>query len=140
MLLPALNKAREKANQASCISNLHQWGIALGMYCDDNDDYIPYLGGSAPGNAPDLASGYNIPGWFNSLSPYIGTPALKDLYSATPPKIPLPGMKSIFICPSVRPPAPGLQGSDSLNPYYSYQMNRVLTGTYASCPDNIYKR
>ena len=32
MLLPALNKAREKANAAACLSNMHQWALALGMY------------------------------------------------------------------------------------------------------------
>ena len=136
MLLPALNKAREKANAVSCISNLHQWGIALGMYCDDNDDYIPYLGGNSP---PAINQSYNLPAWFNSLSPYIGTPALKDLYTSTPTRIPLPGMKSIYICPSVKT-APSGQGIDTSSPYYSYQMNRVLTGSLAGCPDNIYRR
>jgi len=41
MLLPALSKAREKARQAVCISNLKQWGIALGMYLIDFDGYFP---------------------------------------------------------------------------------------------------
>src|SRR6266403_1190673 len=44
MLLPALNKAREKGNAASCVSNMHQWGLAMGMYSDDWNDYMPYEG------------------------------------------------------------------------------------------------
>ncbi len=37
MLLPALAKAREKARQASCASNLKQLGLALTMYTADSD-------------------------------------------------------------------------------------------------------
>jgi len=37
MLLPALSKAREKAREASCKSNLKQMGLAAIMYADDND-------------------------------------------------------------------------------------------------------
>ena len=40
MLLPALNKAREKAYSANCIANLKQLGFAETNYRDDNDDYI----------------------------------------------------------------------------------------------------
>lgn len=35
MLLPALAKAREKAQQASCISNMKQFGLGLSMYVQD---------------------------------------------------------------------------------------------------------
>ena len=41
MLLPALAKAKEKAKQTSCISNLKQIGIALTMYVDENQGYYP---------------------------------------------------------------------------------------------------
>jgi prepilin-type N-terminal cleavage/methylation domain-containing protein/prepilin-type processing-associated H-X9-DG protein len=41
MLLPALNKAREKAKVASCASNLKQLGQANYMYCADFNDYLP---------------------------------------------------------------------------------------------------
>src|SRR5271169_3215846 len=44
MLLPALNKAREKANAVKCVSNMHQWALALNMYNDDWGDYYPYDG------------------------------------------------------------------------------------------------
>ncbi|NLG14238.1 MAG: DUF1559 domain-containing protein [Lentisphaerae bacterium] len=37
MLLPALSKAREKARQASCISNLKQVGLGMRQYTDDHD-------------------------------------------------------------------------------------------------------
>jgi len=40
MLLPALAKAREKARQATCFSNLKQIGLALAMYAQDNNGWI----------------------------------------------------------------------------------------------------
>jgi prepilin-type processing-associated H-X9-DG protein/prepilin-type N-terminal cleavage/methylation domain-containing protein len=41
MLLPALSKAREKARQASCSSNMKQIGLAMKMYIGDNRDRNP---------------------------------------------------------------------------------------------------
>lgn len=38
MLLPALQKAREKARASVCVSNQKQIGAALGLYTVDNDD------------------------------------------------------------------------------------------------------
>ena len=39
MLLPALSKAKQKAKQAACISNMRQIGIALVMYVGDFNQY-----------------------------------------------------------------------------------------------------
>lgn len=44
MLLPALNKAREKARAISCTNNLKQLGIVATNYSLENNDYVfPYL-------------------------------------------------------------------------------------------------
>ena len=40
-LLPALNKARQKAVQTSCLNNLKQIGVAIAMYTSDNKEFIP---------------------------------------------------------------------------------------------------
>ena len=40
MLLPALNKAREKAHTISCMGNLRQLGSACHHYSDDFKDYL----------------------------------------------------------------------------------------------------
>ncbi len=41
MLLPALSKAREKARQVRCLSNLKQLGIGFMMYLEDYDERFP---------------------------------------------------------------------------------------------------
>ena len=41
MLLPALAKAKAKAYQANCTSNLKQVGTAIAMYTMDYTDYLP---------------------------------------------------------------------------------------------------
>ena len=38
MLLPALTRAKEKARECACMSNLHQMGLALHMYAGDCAD------------------------------------------------------------------------------------------------------
>ena len=49
MLLPALAKAKEKANRAKCMSNMRQTGLALQIYADDNDSkYPPFTAGGWP--------------------------------------------------------------------------------------------
>ncbi|HJN90662.1 MAG TPA: type II secretion system protein [Verrucomicrobiota bacterium] len=42
LLLPALGKAKEKGRAARCLSNQRQIGLAVLMYCQDFDDYLPY--------------------------------------------------------------------------------------------------
>ncbi len=44
MLLPALSKAKAKAQQARCLSNLKQIALGTLMYIDDNKGYFPGSG------------------------------------------------------------------------------------------------
>jgi len=41
MLLPALNNAREKAREISCLSNLKQFGLAFESYVDASNEFYP---------------------------------------------------------------------------------------------------
>jgi len=67
MLLPALAKARDKARQISCLSNMKQLQLAWVMYSDDYRDYTP--------------KGYDGLGWWygtwkERLLPYAVDPKL----------------------------------------------------------------
>ncbi len=42
MLLPAMGAARKKARSAQCQSNLRQLSVTTFLYCQDNNDYLPF--------------------------------------------------------------------------------------------------
>ena len=54
LLLPALAKAKERAKQTTCISNVKQLGLAMFLYVDDN-------GGKYPPRMPSPAAGPAFP-------------------------------------------------------------------------------
>ena len=62
MLLPALSQAREKARRANCLSNLKQGGLAMIIYANDYEGYLPaYYATTPAGNH-----------WPLAIRPYLG--------------------------------------------------------------------
>src|SRR5436305_5617690 len=56
ILFPVFAKAREKARQASCLSNLKQIGLATMQYVQDYDEtYYPHRWNSGPDSNPLIA-------------------------------------------------------------------------------------
>ena len=43
LLLPALSRAREAARSTACLSNLHQIGLALQLYIQENHNKLPRM-------------------------------------------------------------------------------------------------
>ena len=43
ILMPALNSARDRARRLICSTNLHQFGLGVVMYAQNNNSYVPSL-------------------------------------------------------------------------------------------------
>ncbi|MCC7495205.1 MAG: DUF1559 domain-containing protein [Fimbriimonadaceae bacterium] len=65
ILFPVFAKAREKARQASCLSNTKQISIAFLQYAQDYDERMPY---QVTWVLPSYATGWS---WPDRISPYI---------------------------------------------------------------------
>lgn len=63
MLLPALAKAKAKAQTVRCISNMKNWGYATVMYLGDFNDKLPPFG--------DNSQNYTKDFWHMKLAPYV---------------------------------------------------------------------
>src|SRR5277367_1092842 len=70
MLLPALSQAKQRASATSCNSNVHQIGLGMRMFADDNEELYPESGGTIYWNALDPVTGK--PSWLQQIFPYIG--------------------------------------------------------------------
>ena len=81
LLVPALSTANETSKAAVCLGNMHQWGLAISMYCEDYNDYFPPEGNYSP-------AGGSPWGWYTALPRYINTPALFTLYAQGKPPTP----------------------------------------------------
>ncbi len=93
MLLPALSKAKEKAQRIQCLNTMKQFGIAVQMYAGDFNDFVP--------------SDYPTKGvmWANLLAPYIGGKAFTwsgDFSTIEPEFTRYFGSYKFFQCPALR--------------------------------------
>jgi prepilin-type N-terminal cleavage/methylation domain-containing protein/prepilin-type processing-associated H-X9-DG protein len=143
ILMPVLSKAKERARQAQCTSNLRQWGIGQQVYSGDNNSALPCDGGYniGPGQnegfwyggatSPSGAEG--TPGtltdklaWFNTLPPLMGDLPLLTYYNnmayahqldaalRVTQNMPFPGGKGpIWECPSAHMDISTIRGQSS---------------------------
>lgn len=63
MLLPALNKARDRAKMTSCINAQKQITLGTIMFVDDHDGILP--------NRWTIASAWNDMSWIGQVKPYV---------------------------------------------------------------------
>jgi prepilin-type N-terminal cleavage/methylation domain-containing protein len=78
LLLPALNRAQQKAQKAGCV---RQWGIALQLYTNDNQGGIP-RDGMNPGGTWTTSDSKQLNAWFNLMPELVGEKPLSS-YTAS---------------------------------------------------------
>ena len=71
MLLPALAKAKAKAQKIACLNNLKQLGLGLQMYVDDNHDTTPVHVGDVYNFTVNRSN------YLGAVIPYVGNPNTK---------------------------------------------------------------
>ncbi len=74
ILFPVFARAREKARQTSCLSNVKQLMLAFQMYCQDYDERTPRYAGYRPPDEVIPPGGYDY--WFVLLQPYTKNPQI----------------------------------------------------------------
>ena len=109
LLLPALARAKKKADQTVCLSNLKQIGIAVQLYADDDDNGLlpgPCWGGAQPNY--DKSQSRELVFF---LAEHVGSPAPDNKMRIAP----------VFVCPGFVKEAPATSGG--LNGRKIYQLN-----------------
>ena len=151
LLLPALAKAKSKAQEIACLNNSKQWGLADNMYVNDSSDIYPfpkYQAGAGMNSSDydnpiwtDIAAyHYNSTPpigdtvWFNVLPPYVNGKALYD-WALGSNKALFNSTASIFTCPTAV--AQGIDPADEsqthgfmepgLRPLFNFGMNSKST-------------
>jgi prepilin-type processing-associated H-X9-DG protein len=145
LLLPALAKAKAKGQQAVCLSNLKQWGLADSMYVEDNNEYFPWpryqnYANSSQQDQPQWLEVYGFhftvkPSegddvWFNALPSYVANQPLY-VWAQNNSETLFNGSKTIFNCPTAV--SQGIDSADqtsthgemtpSARPLFNYAMN-----------------
>src|SRR6266571_9439974 len=111
LLLPALARAKQKAQATKCLSNEKQIGLGYLLYASDNSDYLPlaaHLGDAAPCQ------------WFFEISPYIArqTASYTNLVAKA----------NVVACPSAKLENAFATNTPAAEAYGGYGQNYVYLG------------
>ena len=123
ILMPALQKVKEQAQEMSCRGNLRQYGIAQTVYLDDFDDKYPNAWESL------VMTEYPVSGYERYCRWH------DPRYPADGPFWPYLAADKVHLCPTFKVLAksygqnhPSHDPSIPIVPYYSYSMNFFLSG------------
>jgi prepilin-type N-terminal cleavage/methylation domain-containing protein/prepilin-type processing-associated H-X9-DG protein len=100
ILLPALNKARESANQVKCAANLHTIGLSMLMYVNDFKGFLPIgelVAGDSIGDPSIIYAGESTD-WTVLLARELNRNAANS-YAAAPTDL-TNSVRTYFLCPS----------------------------------------
>ena len=122
MLLPALSRAKGSAQRIACLNQQKQWGLAVLMYAEDNQDLVPR---EKPVGQDQLtwsqaANTNNAELWCIVLPPRIG---LRPVSAYATNGAEFYGKSSMLTCPAARLPAATVRVTA---PFFSLAMNSKL--------------
>jgi prepilin-type N-terminal cleavage/methylation domain-containing protein/prepilin-type processing-associated H-X9-DG protein len=136
LLLPAVNRSREQANQVACLSNLRQLSMAMILYCQDNDGWFPRAAPYAAAGQPESPQDYIW--WQQDAKPYavpdrdiFQSPILKYLgFKLDSRSVPTvidfnESRQRVLRCPS-DPLSDHSNLTTSGSYYYSYTLNNLM--------------
>jgi len=149
LLLPTLASAKAKAYRISCLNNLREWGLAMSMYAEDNNQYYPQsrelLYVATPDNNPIWSEMYadakasppiGLSAWFNALPPFVGEIPLWQYGANSISNNVFTRTRTIYRCPTaaaistISPPDPdsvtGIQPGVGPGPTFNYGMNQRI--------------
>jgi len=93
IIFPSFTRAREKARQSACLSNMRQLGTAVEMYTQDNDELLP--------GATDAGVGAGVTGgwvYFSQFGQNENT--IRPVFDVTKGSLyPYIESKQVFVCP-----------------------------------------
>ena len=127
ILLPVLGKVRRQANTIKCAAHLHQIGVVIAMYVNDNRGYLP-VGYDQDVHRPPPPQSSPLWAqvgayWFEFLTPYL------DLRAAWAEQLFADRQGSIFWgCPEWQPRWYQSQGFDPVATGYGYNISPLKPG------------
>ncbi len=89
LLFPVFSRAKMKGKETACISNLHQIGIGIGLYMNDNDDVFPNMVDASDKYLPGIWD--SQPAWKARIDAMPLISQALSIYVKTP---------TVFKCPS----------------------------------------
>jgi len=122
LLLPALGRSREQAKQVACLSNLRQLGMAMTLYCQENNGWFPRAAPIATlmeGESPQDFI------WWQQSSKNVALAADRDIFESP-----------ILKCMGIRPDSPAVPTVTDFNELRQ-KVLRCPSDPLSDHPDNI---